>query len=1184
MAETKWTEEQSAAINTRDKTLLISAAAGSGKTATLTERIIRSLTDTEPLMNIDSILIVTFTKTAAGELRAKISRALTKAVEENPDNEHLKKQLYLLPSAKIRTIDSFCNEILRANCDRVGLNPGFRIADSAECELLAISIIEGLIEAVYNGELPEIASPSEFEELADCLTDSGKTEELSGVLRVISLKCDNAEDGIGLLGRMIENYNCQGEAVEDTVYGRYLMDLTHEMAEHYLPTYESFERAFSFGDSVEKNYYEIIKGEYALLKKLASAASYDEARAAILGHTFPDLPTIRKGKTSLMEDYQLRRNPFKADVRGMQEHFLYTSEEWAELYSSLYRVMSVLYRFECKFDELFTEEKRRLGALSFNDVSRYTYKCLVQNGERTDIAKNVAAQYDAIYIDEYQDVNSLQNSIFKAISRPDNRFMVGDIKQSIYVFRSARPEIFASMKKEFPLLRDATGESASIFMSKNFRCDRGIVDFVNNIFDKAFAYVKESIGYVPEDRLQFGKKYDFPEPEYKYPTMAMLDKNGPSSPEAVAAKIAELLDGGRLNDGRPIRPSDIAIIIRDTKGRDVKYAEALEKQGIPSCISAAKDFFLSPEVLLALCLLNSIDNPRRDIYLAGLMCSPLFDFDAEELYLIRAQRGATLYESLVSYVRANPDYAKGVSFLNTLEHYRFISEGIGVDTLIQKLYRETGLMSLASKSGGKDNLTLLYDYSRSFESGSFKGLYNFISFINNIIDRKTTFDDTRARAGVDAVKIITAHSSKGLEYPIVFCVETNAQIYDKERNTRLAFCEDFGIVFRLRTPSGLALANNPIYSMVRHKIDLKIYEEDLRILYVVLTRARERLYIVGRCPNNDREKYDQKISLIRENLTPYAFKALSTYQDVIAACEGSRWLGTEEFCGLTADSEIEEADAEDAHTIEEKEINAELEEELVRRFTYKYPSPHLTTLPEKMSVSTMSPTVLDGSENEECVFDLSEMEMAEVTRKKADGKKKRDTLPVFPSGSRSDESAKRGIATHLFMQFCDLDLLKKSGAVAELARLFDCGFISREDKDRVRIDEIELFCKSGLIDRMIAAEQIYRELRFNVYLPASSFTSEEDKKAAYADRDILVQGVIDCIIVDKSGEITLCDYKTDRLTTSELADYSLAEKTLREKHAMQLSLYSLAVEKIFGKLPTRVEVYSLHLGDTISII
>ena len=1185
MAETRWTEQQLSAINTRDKTLLVSAAAGSGKTATLTERIIRSLTDPTSPMNIDSILVVTFTKAAAGELRAKISRALNKAVEENPDNAHLKRQLYLLPSAKIRTIDSFCNEILRANCDRVGLSPGFRIADGAECELLAISIIEGLIESVYNGEEPDIASPAEFEELCDCLTDSGKTEELSGVLRAISLKCDNAEDGIDLLGRMIEAYNCKGRAVEETLYGEYLMDLYHRMLGHYITCYDKYLRELSSGDEAEEKYLPTIYSDRDLLRRLNGCDTYGDAREGILNYRFASLPVVRKGKTARMEDFQTHRNMMKDDLKDMQEYFTYTVEQWQTLYASLYRVMSVLYRFEKRFDTMFTEEKRRRGALSFNDVARYTYKCLIKDGEPTDIAKNVASQFDAIYIDEYQDVNSLQNSIFKAISRPNNRFMVGDIKQSIYVFRSACPDIFAGMKKAFPPLKDADGDCASIFMSKNFRCDKGIVDFVNNIFDRAFSFVAESIGYVEDDRLEFSKRYDGEMPEYAYPTLCMLDKEESSAPDAVARKIAELLKDGRLNDGRPVRPSDIAIIIRDAKGRDGKYAEALERHGVPCCISAAKDFFLSPEVLLALCLLNSIDNPRRDIYLAGLMCSPLFDFTADELYLIRTFPAESLYESLVGYVKENPEFTKGASFLNTLDYYRFIAEGVGVDTLIQKLYRETGLMSLASRSGGKENLTLLYDYARGYEAGSFKGLYNFISFINSIIDRKTTFDDARARAGIDAVRIITAHSSKGLEYPIVFCVETNAQIYDKERKTRLAFSEEFGIAFRLRTPSGLALVNNPVYDIIRHRINAKIYEEDLRVLYVVLTRAREKLFVVGKCPLADRDKYMQKMSLIREHLSEYSFANLSSYQDIIYSCEGSRWLDEEEFCGLEptdAESEVTEVDAES----EDRSEHSELYSELVRRFGYKYPASHLTVLPEKMSVSLMSPTILDGSENDTAMFggfdhigDVVDLEKTEDSTEE-----KRRILPSFATGGTADESAKRGIATHLFMQFCDIESLTKNGARAELHRLVENGFIGSEDAGRVRIKEIEMFSKSELLTRMRSAKKIHRELRFNVYLPAVAFTSDEQKKQAYAGKNILVQGVIDCIIEGNDGSITLCDYKTDRLSREELADPTLAQKTLREKHSMQLGLYSLAVEKIFGRSPDRVEVYSLPLGDTVSII
>lgn len=1175
---TKWTDEQLSAINTRDKTLLVSAAAGSGKTATLTERIIRSLTDPVSPMDIDSILVVTFTNAAAGELRAKISKALTKAVEETPENKHLQRQLYLLPAAKIRTIDSFCNELLRANCDRVGLTPGYRIADTAECELLAISIIEGLIEAMYNGLLPEIASPDEFEELADCLTDSGKTEELSEMFRYIHLKCDSAEEGIHLIGSLIENYNCKDTSVEQTVYGAYLMERYFEMLDHYISCYVRYIKDFTVGNDQEKKYLACAESDLSLLKRLREAEDYKSARDGMLNYQLMRKPTVRGDKTDRMESFSILRDMLKEDLLDIKDYFGYTEEQWGELYSSLYRLLSVLYRFEVEFDRLFTEEKRRRGALSYADIERYTYKCLMDKGEPTDIAKNVAAQFDAIYIDEYQDVNSLQNRIFEAISRPNNRFMVGDIKQSIYGFRSACPEIFANMKNTFPRLDRAEGDTASIFMSRNFRCDKGVVDFVNNIFDKAFGFTRESIGYVDSDKLGYAKIHDEGEPPYTYPTVCMLDKSAGEeniSASAVARKIGELLESGTLDNGRPIRPSDIAIILRNARGSDGEYAEALENLGIPSCISGAKDFFLSPEVLLALCLLNTVDNPSRDIYLAGLLCSPLFDFTADELYIIGKQGKDCLFESLKSYVSENPEFTKGASFLNTLEYYRTIAEGVGVDTLIYKLYRETGLMSLASRSGGKENLTLLYDYARSYEAGSFKGLYNFISFINNIIDKKTTFDDARARSGIDAVKIVTAHASKGLEYPVVFLVEADGRIYNKDRTSRLAFLEDFGISFRLRTPSGLAVVNNPVQDIINHKITGKLYEEELRILYVALTRARERLFVVGECPLIDRDKYLNELEVIRENLSGYSFRALASYQEIILACEGSMPLDETAFCGASDSQPVERIEAMSA---EASGRDDELYEKLMKRFTYKYPNDHLTRLPEKMSVSTMSPTVLDGSEEDAPELSLDGEEPIDTPADEG-----RKILPAFATGGNADESAKRGIATHLFMQFCDLDNLMNRGAREELMRLISMGFISAEDGERVRIGEIELFRKSDLIREMLSAKRVHRELRFNVYLPASEFTQDEEKRKAFRDREILVQGVIDCIIEREDGSIALCDYKTDRLTKEELADRSLAEKKLRESHKTQLSLYSMAIEKIFGKTPESVEVYSLPLGDTVSV-
>ena len=1174
MAERRWTNEQLSAINTRDKTLLVSAAAGSGKTATLTERIIRSLTDPVSPMDIDSILVVTFTNAAASELRAKISKALTDAVEKNPEDKHLKRQLYLLPSAKIRTIDSFCNDLLRANCDRVGLPPVYRIADTAECELLAISLIEGLIESVYNGELPEIASPEEFDRLCDCLTDTKRTEDLAEVFRYIHLKCDSAEDGIDLLKTLIENYSLTDIPVEQNPYGAYLMARFSEMLSHYICATEKYQPIFSSGTEAEQKYSPMVDADLELIKRLASCTAYEDARAAMEGVTFMRKPDVRKNRTEDMDAYGLLRDMMKADVVDFKKYFVYTTEMWRELFDSLHSLLSVLYRFESRFDYLFIEEKRRRGALSYADIERYAYKCLINDGELTDIAKNVAAQFEAIYIDEYQDVNSLQNRIFEAISKPNNRFMVGDIKQSIYGFRSACPEIFANMKASFPKLEDADGDCASIFMSNNFRCDKSIVDFVNKVFDRAFTFVGDSIGYQDGDRLVYTKIQSNGEPEYIYPEVCMLDHTDDEEKmhpaRVVAEKILGLLQNGRLSNGNPIRPSDIAIILRNAKDRDVKYAAALEELGIPVTISGAKDFFLSPEVLLSLCLLNTIDNPRRDIYLAGLLASPLFGFTADDLYLVRGQGGESLYESLTRYVELNPDFSKGVYFLDRLNYYRTIAEGVSVDTLIYKLYHETGLLALASKSGGKDNLTLLYDYARSYEAGSFKGLYNFISFINNIIDKKTTFDDTRVGDSVDAVKIVTSHASKGLEYPIVFLVECDTRIYNKERASRLAFSEDFGISFRLRTPSGLAVVNNPVQNVINHRIERKLYEEELRVLYVALTRARERLYCIGVCPLEKRDEYETKMSLIRENLSEYSFRELSSYQEIIITCEGRDALTEEEFIGKSVADDMPIDKNDDKSAIEIK-ADAELTSILSERFSFVYPNSVLTSLPEKMSVSKMSPTVLDGTDAEAVSLETPRDE------------EERAILPAFMVGASSDESAKRGIATHLFMQFCNFSDLREKGASPELQRLVSEAFISKEDGERVRIGEIEKFRKSALFDEILSAKKVYRELRFNLRLKASMFTEDESKISALGDRDILVQGVIDCIVERADGGLALYDYKTDRLTREELSDRALAEAKLRDKHKMQLGIYSMAVEKMFGRAPDTVAVYSLPLGDTILI-
>ncbi len=1188
MGERKWTEKQLDAIETRDRTLLVSAAAGSGKTATLTERIIRSLMDEENPISVDSLLVVTFTNAAAAELRSKIQRALEDAVRKNPENRELERQLFMLPQAKIRTIDAFCGDILRMGADKVGVPFNYRIADEAECELIASSILSGLIDSVYSGELPAVATPEELELLSDCLTSSKRTEELVDVFRLIYAKCESSEKSVEIICALAGLYEAEKYSkVEEMPHTAYLLNNVSDLAEHYLSVARTFCERFSGIDKDSDKYYAAAVSDIDALTVLKSKKDYMSLRSAIGGFSLLRRGTVKGDKTRDMELYDIMRKQLKSDVEKILPLFNYTDGEIYTLYRDLNKLILVLYRFLSEFDRAFVAEKIRRGALSYADVERFAYDALVEDGELTDIAINLRNTYSAIYIDEYQDVNALQNNIFEAISRPDNRFMVGDIKQSIYGFRSARPEIFADMKNSFSPL-DKSGEKipSSIFMSNNFRCDKGIVDFVNRIFDKMFGLLGESIGYLDEDKLIYSKVYEA-EPEYRAPRVCMLEKSVSggfdeddgedigSTPEVVAKKIKEILASGRLSDGRAPTPSDIAIILRNARGKDRLYAEALEKEGIPSKISGAKSFFLSSEILLVLCLLNSIDNPRRDIYLAGLMCSPLYSFTPEQMYFIReGGRGESLYDSLLRYNREHPEFKVGHDFVASLNKYRALSEGERCDELLFRLYHETGLLALAAGSGGKENLMLLYDYAREFEAGEFLGLYSFIHFINSLIDKRTTFDEPRESAGEDAVQIVTCHASKGLEYPIVFLVNAGDVFRDMDARGRLAYSEEMGIAVRLRTPSGLSSVNNPVFDIINHYNFRKSFEEELRVLYVALTRAREELYVVGVSPTVKTDSYKLKLEYLKETLSPYSARGLSSYLEIILAASGEEAISADEF--LPGDESLEAQTL--CLTKESAEIKQEcpagLSDKLYERFTYNYPREELCLLPEKMSVSKTSPDVLD--EADEGILALISEDFEDTEEKKVN-------LPHFLSGHRADESAKRGIATHCFMQFCNLDFFMNNGAKKELSRLVDGGYISKTDAERVRISELEAFRKSELFFDMCEAKKLYRELRFNVRLPASRFTTEEKKREAFGDRGILVQGVIDCIIVGFDGSISLYDYKTDRLSPEELSDREKGRRALIERHKTQLGYYALAVEKIFGKYPSEIGIYSLHLGEVIRL-
>ena len=765
MAQEKrtWTAEQEAAINTRDKTLLVSAAAGSGKTATLTERIIRSVLDEKQPISIKDMLIVTFTNSAVGELRDRISAAIKKAATENPDNFRLEEELLTVRDARIMTIDAFCNSILKSCAASVGLPPNYRIGDEAELALLSSSIMDGLINACYEGEIPEIATAKEFAYLAECLTTARGEGGLSDVLLELYRKTESTEAGIDSLLPLVEEYNPDTfTSVDETRFGKYIKDEVMGAFTSYKRAYRLIEHMAIGDDRDVKAYAKLLPDKEAIEKILASK-SFGKMRENILSFTLASMQGLRGEKSDAYIRLECIRGILKTDLeRFKTSYFAYDTGEWKDLYSRLYSTLSILLRTLKKFDELFAREKKNRGICSYGDIERYAYSALWKDGEKTPYAKELAASFKAVYIDEYQDVNNLQNKIFEAVSTEDNRFMVGDIKQSIYGFRSARPEIFAEMKKSYPKLENGSSSTAaSLFMSANFRCDEEIVYFTNGIFNKMFGVLGENIGYEEGDALVFSKIYREGEsPKHNIPEIHLIEKAAGNTDYSarsdsaiadevlaedeeainlaaseVADRIAELLKNGIKANGEHFAPSDIAVIMRSAKGRAEKYRLALAKKGISASVADNKEFLMSEEVLLALALLNTIDNPRRDIYLAALLMSPLFGFTPDDMVLIRkCSSSETLYEALCEYCGLHPDFQKGQRFLSDLSRFRSIAEGINIDSLLSLLYRETGLLPLAERCGGKDNLMLLQSYAKNYESSSYKGLYSFISYINNIIN------------------------------------------------------------------------------------------------------------------------------------------------------------------------------------------------------------------------------------------------------------------------------------------------------------------------------------------------------------------------------------------------------------------------------------------------------------------
>ena len=1208
-----WTAAQRAAMSIHDKTLLVSAAAGSGKTATLTERIIRSITNTESPADISKMLIVTFTKAAAEELKSRITSAISDAMAKDPTNRHLSNQLIKLVSAKICTIDAFYLEIVRANFSSLGLPASLRVADPAELEILSKRVMEDIIESFYD-------SDEEFTSFAECFTGTRSADKLAEVLLDLDIRVASIPEGVEFLKMSALQLQAFSDSKTDffaTPFGHIIRDSAKDTIEHILSVYSAACEYFENDEHMSACLLPSFEYDKHFCMSLIETLGDKEngyCRTRSLLSEFSPI-TLKRMKPEFATDesdaFKEMRTGFNKQIRDLAKSTF--SKEPDTIFRAMAdtaRYVNKLYLILCAYEEKMSEEKLRRSILDFNDIRRYALRLLVNSdGTPTGVARQYAEQFSDIYIDEYQDVDRVQDLIFRAIAKPDNRFMVGDIKQSIYSFRGAEPQVFAEYRSRFPDHNDTAAsdsDGATVFMSENFRCDKNIIDFTNLVCSRIFLACADSIDYRPSDDLVFAKPQENEDVVSPAVNVSVLitAKTSASEDETddetdtdkvneaidkreaeaqfIATEIQRLISVEKKANGKPILPGDIAVLFR-ARSMSAYVSRALSERGILSSESDGDRYFEDPEVLMVLCLLNTIDNPHRDIFLTGTLRSPIFGFSLEDIIIIRSacDRSFSLYDALLAYCDEKDELAQRCrQFEATLDQLRQSASALPVDRFLRILFESDifvscGLLGEPDESGNGGNLLRLYEYARTFESGSFKGLYNFIEFINSIIEEDKKMKIPPKGVSPDRVNLMTIHQSKGLEFPVCFICDTAKRFNRQDQKADLLFEHPTGVAMKISDSTGFARINTPMRDALAANIAVRQTEEEMRVLYVAMTRARERLYITA-STSTPWEKLMRTAKMRVDFCDRYTILNCSSYLDWILLPFADSKLKTD--CGMLSfftSEEISDADIPESENISEQKhedtVRADeaLLEKLKADFAFKYPYLDLCKLPAKLSVSRLSPDALDETDSSVDLFEEGA----------------RSSVPdFFITGKPSRaSSAERGTATHLFLQFCDFEYAKRYGVENEIARLVEKKFIPQNIADLIYIKEIEEFFRSDFVDEILSARSIIREQRFNLLLPADMFTQNEAFGAKIGDEQLAVQGVIDLVLIDKNGDIALYDYKTDRLSRQELEDPSLAKARMNLTHGLQLSYYAYAASLLFGREPTKICVYSTCAGKTFDI-
>ena len=1177
-----WTTDQRHAIECRKGSVLVSAAAGSGKTAVLVERVIRRLTDKDNPCSAEDLLIVTFTRAATAQMREKIGAAILKRLSEDPTDRHLRRQYMLLPFAKICTIDSFCNDLVRENFHALGISPDYSLLDNETAVIMKNDVCEAMLERAYEED-----SDGRFSELSDMMS-SGSSDEDFAKLIIKMYDISTAYPFPDLwLDSLIGEYSQPD--INKSRWGSIIKKYVCDMLDYCVSSSRDVMTAMESDPIVADAYGAAVQSDINMYVELREKinSDWDEALEAFKTVKYMSLGRVPKGYESETKNMvTTARKKLKDLLKKVPDIMCVSSEEHADDMRLLRDPVTKLIELVKQFGREYSAEKDKMNSADFSDILHRALNLLaVSDGSggyiKTDLARELSSHYVEILVDEYQDINEAQDMIFRAISADENNlFTVGDVKQSIYRFRQAMPEIFLRRRStthsfesgKYPL---------GITLGSNFRSRVGVTSCVNYIFRQLMSTEAGELEYDDSEALNAAAKYperDTPDCELHVVT----DKgNRADTLEAQARYVAKYIErtvregkmlvtkGGALH---PASYGDFCILLRTAKNVSSVYANALSERGIPVFSPETGGFFEAAEISFILSLLRVLDNPVQDIPLAAVMLSPLFGFSAGELADIRASAKERLEtgetEPLYRSVAASADEGdeKAAAFLKKIESLRRLSLTLSAGELVRRVCEETGFDAIvgAMPDGERRrlNVGLLCDYAEKYEAAGNLGLSGFIRFIDKVA--RTSGDlatAARPSENADIVRIMTVHQSKGLEFPICILADMQHAFNERDNTKSVLISSSAGLGMKRRTEDGISVYDTASRRAAVITSERMGRSEEMRVLYVALTRAKENLVMVTSVPNP--EKGLAKVAVeceIGKRANPFAVLRMNNFSDLVltalmrhpAADELRKLSGVDvpiflsekdrfKLKVVVSDSESFMTESANEQKIAAKPV---FFNEVQARLDYSDPRSVLSSVPAKRAAS-------DGSER-----GINREYFA-------------SSRPAFMS-SGGLTPAQRGTATHKFMQFSNY-AAARADIESELARLVDVGFLSEDEGKAVNIGAAKRFFMSPLAERIFASDNVMREKKFAALFPAKFFYPELTGEAA--EEKIVVQGIADCVFVE-DGELVIVDYKTDTGVDAE---------ALLDRYSAQLEIYREALSQALGMPVKETLLYSFFMNSTVKV-